>query len=171
MTLITENIGSFLYHLFTMIRGIIFLIVGVIIGALGVYTLAPGLQTQLRTAQSGQPPLAQVPSQNPPGTSSAQQNLDQLRSQLYQQGMTVQATVDSVFPGVGFIVKDDAGERLFVRWDQNMPTAGQAVDVKGTVQRISGQEDFRSNPGFSQDLSSFLNGQTIYIQGQEVTPR
>ncbi len=123
-----------------------------------------------------QPENNQQPSPSPSGTTSQsptdQESIDKLKSQLYQQGITVAVTVDRVFPGIGFSIVDEVGTKLFVHWKQTAPVTGQNVSVKGTIQRVAGQkEQLKKESGFTASLDQFLSGQTIFIEGQEVTPR
>lgn len=95
--------------------------------------------------------------------------MEKLRSRLYQEGIIISATVDEIFPGKGFIVKDDEETRLFVYWTQTPPTIGEKVTLKGTIGRVLDQNDeFKQNVASPTELAQFLKGQQIFIQAREV---
>ena len=96
--------------------------------------------------------------------------LDDLRRQLYEEGITASAVVETVYPNAGFILKDASGSRIFVHWTNKSPQRNQKVTIKGVVQRISEQniEALSQDSGFTAEIESFLKGQRIYIQAQDV---
>lgn len=163
-----------------MLKNIIILVVGLIAGATIFYGLAGGTDLmmwfkapQTQEASFSTPSFPQSTPQTPQATAPDEQalkdNLEKLRSRLYQEGVTISAVVDEVFPGKGFIVKDDEEVRLFVYWTQVPPAIGEKVTLKGTIGRVIEQdEEFKQNVASPAELAQFLKGQQIFIQAREV---
>lgn len=155
-----------------MIKIIIAFIVGIIIGGgatFGVISISGN-----KVAKVNAPPqiAKSVPSTSPLPSQETQmqQNLEKLRSELYQQGITVSAKVDKVYQGVGFILLDNTGVRLFVHWTKDNVTQGQTVSAKGTIKQLSTSwDEIKKDPGYNQDLDTFLKEQKIFIEAQNIT--
>lgn len=116
--------------------------------------------------------LPKAPPESPKvSESEKKQFVEKLRTSLYQEGINVKAKVDTVYPGVGFIIVDDVNTKLFTKWTQNPPTKGQTVSIKGTVQKVSAnQGEFQKDSASNPDLGQFLKDQQIFIEAKEITP-
>lgn len=143
------------------------LVIGLIIGALVIYGLVTGFRGQIPGTDVQLPEVSQTPAE--PGQTIPQAEED-LQRRLFEEGVTTTATVDQVYPGIGFILEDVSGERLFVHWAGTAPQEGGEISVRGTVSRLTGQEEFRNDPQFTSELDNFLQDQTIYIEAQTVSP-
>lgn len=152
----------------------------VVIGLVALYSLIFGWQLP-PTFQSPSPQqLEQVegPTPTPAGrtrelTEEERQRLERVRTQLFQEGFTASATVETVFPGQGFILQDREGTRVFVRWEGAAPLEGEDVSVQGTVKRfeINTLEELGGRENLLPELVSFLESQRIFIEATSVTPQ
>lgn len=150
-----------------MLKYVLIFIFGVILGAGGLYILMFGLKNpfdlQKKPTITQNQPVENLQQNN--------KNLEDIRSKLYQEGVIVEGAADTIFPNTGFILKDNEGNKLFIRWTKDPPQIDQNIAVKGTVQNINGQEDFRKEASFTNDLKSFLATQRIYLEAKEVNPQ
>lgn len=109
------------------------------------------------------------PTETPkPAQPIGQDQIEQLRKNLYQEGLSISAKVDKVYPGAGFTIVDDAGTKLFAGWAKAAPTQGQSVSIKGTIQKLS-SADLDKQITSTPDLKEFLKSQKIFIEAKEVT--
>lgn len=157
-----------------MLKNIAIFLIGGVVGAAVLYGIATGVVSQFR-GENGTPPVSPTPqSQNPQETPEVVQRfnrdqIEKLRSQLFEEGIEITAKVDKVFPDTGFIIEDNAGVKLFARWKETAPSEGQSISIKGTIKRFSNEtEGFKNEPGFTGELENFLKDQTIFIETQEV---
>lgn len=145
---------------------------GIVLGTLILYVLIFGISIRpLETKKEitvKVTPKTEMPKETPQNAKERKEILERLRTRLYQQGITVKVSVDKVYPGTGFIVVDDTGASLFIRWKEKAPATGEIVNIKGIIKRLNEQETFRNEPGFTQELSDFLRDQSIYIEASEV---
>lgn len=146
---------------------------GIIVGAGGLYGFAAYRTHQILSSQK--PVInTQQPSTQPQGQSSStdvQNNANQVQQRLFQQGISLTDTVDTVYAGAGFIIKDSTGTKMFVLWKGNAPTTGEQVKVEGPL--ANAREDLsslQSLSGFTSDLGSFLQSQPVYLKATQVTP-
>lgn len=127
-------------------------------------SLAQNQNTTMTPTTTGDP----SPTLNP---TEKQQELNKLRNRLYQEGVTVKASVEKVYPGIGFIATDNAGTRVFVHWTKGGVNEGENVVVNGPIKQISQNIDqLRKESGYTSDLNNFLSGQQIYLEAKSVTP-
>lgn len=98
---------------------------------------------------------------------------EQFRQKLFEEGITINATVDRVFPGIGFIISNDEDKRFFVHWTSTpAPTKNQTVVIKGTVARVSEKIiGLRSQHGgaLPSDLEDFFANKSIFIEAKQVS--
>ncbi|RJQ38793.1 hypothetical protein C4559_00430 [Candidatus Microgenomates bacterium] len=151
-----------------MLKTLIILIVGITAGALILYGVANRTQQGTKITKVINPSSTNNSQTTPSVTLTEEEKLKKLRTQLYEQGITVTAKADKVYPGTGFILVDPANTRLFVHFPKVNVQQGQSVLVDGTIKRISGQENFRKESGFTPELNDFLKNQEIYIEAKDV---
>lgn len=170
-----------------MLKNITIFLSGTALGAAVIFGIIFGFKPQFIYPQTQIPPPSQIaqmpetaPSPTPEETAppppspldqrNTQEALEKLKKQLYEEGINISATVDRVFPGAGFIAKDEQGVKLFVYWPQTPPpTQGATISLQGTLGRVAeGKEMLQKEPGFTADLDQFLRDQTIFIRAQEV---
>lgn len=153
-----------------MSRIIIITILILIVGGVLVYFLSakngrtPFLGEQPGpTTNTGQPSDQRVP----------EEQIERLRTRLFEEGVDVVATVETVYPGIGFIMRDDRGGRVFVHSSGDLPSQGQNVTVKGIVKRVNEEnlQQLRTEEGFTSELGDFLGNQRIYLEAQSVDIR
>lgn len=171
-----------------MIKTILLFIIGLILGSgiiLGIAVTfygfkVPSIQKSLlsmsttpQTTTETPTPTGEVKPSPQAGKMDEQtlrENLNKLQKQIYTEGITVNATVDQVFPGKGFIAKDESGVKLFVHWTKIPPTVDQKVTFKGTLKRLAEQNSsFQQEVSSPQALVDFLKDQKLFIEAQEVT--
>ena len=96
--------------------------------------------------------------------------LQDLESELYEEGVTTYGTVETVFDGAGFILRDEIGDEIFVQWTADPPEDGQDIVVKGILQSIAqGQADGASQQqNYPPRLEAFLRDNQTLVEAQEV---
>lgn len=152
-------------------------IIGVLAGGTLLYAILLGTNqvNPEGVKEIVQSPFPQIGGSPQPTSRIAQESrkeqLERLRERLFEEGINVNARVDNTFPGMGFIMVDGQGTRLFVRWEGlQLPERGQAVSVKGTVARLSNKfAQLKSDPDMTPELEGFLNDQSIFVEAQEVS--
>jgi len=158
-----------------MLKGITLFLVGAVIGAGVLYGVTWGFGLDIfrgreevkETTQTSQPVSQNTPSETPQPPTQSQ--LNQLQTQLFQTGVTIPSlTVTKVYPGAGFIVKDNSGTSLFVQWTQTEPQVDQIVQVKGIVRQVASSADQLKGDGYTPELQQFLSGQQIFLKASDV---
>ncbi|OGH12033.1 MAG: hypothetical protein A2857_03480 [Candidatus Levybacteria bacterium RIFCSPHIGHO2_01_FULL_36_15] len=161
-----------------MLKTFLFILIGIVIGAGILYGVVFGLKIKLpsstSTAPSSPPPLQATrvsPTVSPtPTPESSKENVDKLKTQLYQEGITISSKVNSVYPGIGFVLSDPTGVKLFTHWTGNSPIVGQTIALKGTIKKVSENIDnLKKEQGYTQTLDNFLKDQSIYIEASSLT--
>lgn len=165
-----------------MIKIIGILIIGIISGAIittGVSAFIfhnlfwQSTKTQEQSTQIAQAPGVKPPTPTtPPVQNTTQQyneKVDNLKNRLYQQGLNITSKVFQNYPGIGFILQDSTGTKLFAYWTGTSPQVGQNVSVLGTIGKVTDDlSKIKTSSGYTQDLDTFLKNQTVYIQVKEI---
>lgn len=163
----------------TDMRLFITLFIGLLIGGGMVFFLyaifSPAKNANSSTTKSldnnAQPSISSKQS-NPPQNQLNQQQMDKLRQQFQQQGgLPLTASVEKVYPGIGFIMKDATGNRIFVHWTKAEPKNGEQVTVIGKPSPASNAVNALQNQsGDTQELKNFLQNQQFYVEATTVAP-
>lgn len=120
-------------------------------------------QPQITAAQPAPEPSQKV-------EDIGKKTVENLRSSLYQEGITISAKVDKIYPGKGFIVVDDVGTKLYTKWAGTEPSKGGRISIKGTVQRLANNQDsLKDDLSSTPELEKFLKDQQIFIEAKAVT--
>ena len=91
--------------------------------------------------------------------------------QMLQQPISITDTVANIYPGAGFVIADKNGTKMFVQWNQEMPSIGNRLKVEGKLANAKqNMSELQHLPGFTKQLQSFLQSQPIYLQATQVTP-
>lgn len=165
-----------------MLKSILILIIGLIAGigivtGVSVFVFHNMFWQGAKIPQTQQ--IAQLPSSMPPTPTPAispqsmtqqyNEKVNNLKNQLYQQGINITSKVFQVYPAIGFILQDTTGTKMFAYWTQTQPQVGQNVTVLGTIARLSDSlTTLKNTTGYTTDLDTFLKNQTIFIEVKEI---
>lgn len=97
---------------------------------------------------------------NPAGVSADQ--VQQLRNQLFKEGIGFSAVVSKTYPGLGFIASDSSAG-VFVRWNGNVQI-NQNVNVNGTL-----SNNLTNLGAVPSDLADYLKQHPYYVVARQVT--
>lgn len=158
-------------------RTVFTIIGGVLVGVLVFLGTTVGFDQFLARRSKTQVAIEPLPSPSIPATeqpkqatqeASASSQIERLRQLLYKDGVTIEANVDQVYPGLGFTIVDDTGTKLFTNAAQISVKAGQKITLKGTVEKLTPEKiaTFKKAPSFTPQLETFLKGQRVYIEAK-----
>jgi hypothetical protein len=95
--------------------------------------------------------------------------LKTLHTQIYKEGVTVQAISGKAYPGLGFMASDDEGTKIFVAWTDVPPPIDTTVAITGTLKAYQASNTLPGQQGpLPEEVSSFLAIQSNYIQADEI---
>lgn len=157
-------------------RNIGLLVIGVIIGIVGLLSISAIMRNQTDDRQKLEELVPEQIEPSPEATESAEtrqrldrRTLEELRSKIRKEGITVSSKVVTVFPGTGFIVEDNQGEKLFVRWSGTPPQLNNEVEIEGVVSNVTGQEEFRPESQFTEEAARVMQERGFYLEARNVS--